>query len=181
MNVIKKRISDYVTIFKILFTPTEVCECVEDIVLESLYHKGYRTILLDVDNTLLTYSQRKVSLQKINWVQKCRKVGFRVFVVSNNLNHKRLLHIAEQISVFQGIYFACKPFPFGVRDLVYRYHIDLDRSVVIGDQLFTDIVGGNWLNCYTILVDPIDKKLSFLKTVQRDIELFLLRQLSKIY
>lgn len=173
-------IGDYFAICKEIFTPNEICETVEDIVLESLFFKGYRTLLLDVDNTLVPYSQRKLTLQKINWVQKCRNIGFDIFLVSNNLNNRRIRHIAEQIDVYQGIYFALKPFPFSVQDLAGIYNLDLTRTVVIGDQLFTDIVMGNWLKSYTILVDPLDKRLSFFKTLQRDIELYFLKQLNRI-
>jgi HAD superfamily phosphatase (TIGR01668 family) len=179
LKTVNNILKDYIFIAKELFTPNELCDGVEEIILDSLYHKGYRTIFLDIDNTLITYDKRKLSLQKINWVQKCKTLGFEVFLVSNNLNHRRMRYIASQLDVEQGLYFALKPFAPGIKDLASRFQIDLATTVVIGDQLFTDVLMGNWLKCYTILVDPLDKKLSFLKTLQRDFELFLVNKLHK--
>ena len=50
---------------------------------------------------------------------------------------------------------------------------------MVGDQLFTDVLIGNWLGANSVLVDPIDKRLSFFKTLQRQIELQLMRWLQR--
>ena len=62
------------------------------------------------------------------------------------------------------------------RDLANKHNIDFKKTITIGDQLFTDVIGGNWCKTYTILVDPLDKKLSFIKTLQRELELFLIKK-----
>ena len=87
----------------------------------------------------------------------------------------RIQRVSRQLEVF-GIHFSLKPFVWSTRNFAKRMGFDLTRSIIIGDQLFTDVIMGNWLRSYTILVDPLDKKLSFVKTVQREIELFLLRK-----
>ena len=171
---------EYFSILKQLFIPDEMCEKIEDVVLDSLYFKGYKTILLDVDNTLLTYDQRIVTLQKLNWINRYKNLGFNIFLLSNNIRFNRLKHICEQINIPIGMYFALKPLSYSVRDLAYKYQFDLRKTIIIGDQLFTDVLLGNWVRSYTILIDPVDKKLSFFKTVQREIEFFLLKKISSL-
>jgi uncharacterized protein len=168
--------SEYRELLKQLCTPSEICDGVEFINIEDLYHRGFRTILLDIDNTLMTYKQKELTLQKYNWVEKLKIQGFRVFLVSNNSSKRRVQRVAKQL-MLEGLYFATKPFTFGVRELAERYGIDFNRSVVIGDQVLTDIIFGNWLQAHTILVEPLDKRLSFIKTLQREIELYVLKHL----
>ncbi|MFC1616914.1 YqeG family HAD IIIA-type phosphatase [Candidatus Margulisiibacteriota bacterium] len=179
MKIIKKVISEYISILKKIFLPSEVSEKVEDIHLEGLYHEGYRSLLLDIDNTILSRSERNITLEKMNWINKCKTVGFDIYLVSNNSSSKRVRRVSEQINVYEGLYFSCKPMVLGILDLADVYNINLKKTVIIGDQLFTDVIAGNWLGAYTCLVDPMDKKLSIIKTVQREVELFFLKKLSK--
>jgi len=167
---------DYMEIIKTLIKPQEKQQTVEEIDLDRLYNNGYRVLFLDLDNTLITYQQKTLSLQKMNWLAKVRKMGFEVFLVSNNSSYKRLKKVSEQIGVF-GIFFALKPLVFGIKELATKWNVDLAKSVVVGDQLFTDIIAGNWLKTYTIMVEPMDKKVSFLRLMQRELEQFLLRKL----
>jgi HAD superfamily phosphatase (TIGR01668 family) len=169
---------EYLDILKALFTPDEICDHIDEIDLQALYYKGYRYILLDVDNTLLTYDQRNVTLQRINWIENLKSMGFNVYLVSNNLRYQRIQRVCKQLNINYALYFSLKPFVFSIKDFAETHGINLKKSIVIGDQLFTDVIMGNWLRCYTVLVDPLDKQLSFLKTMQREIELFLLKKLN---
>lgn len=166
----------YRAFLKELLTPTEIYEAVEDINLESLSKKGIKTLLLDLDNTLMTYQQKKLSLKKLSWVEKVKSMGFQVLLISNNSSKPRVQAICEDLNV-DGLYFALKPFPFSLYDLADKHYIDFDKTALIGDQLFTDIILGNWCKLHAILVDPMDKKVSFLRTMQREFELFLLTKL----
>jgi|AACY02.8.fsa_nt_gi HAD superfamily (subfamily IIIA) phosphatase, TIGR01668 len=163
-------------ILRTIFSPNEICEGVEDINMDDLYHKGYKTVILDVDNTLVTYNNRSLSLQKINWIERLKAQGFVVFLVSNNSSKKRIERIAIE-SQLKGMYFALKPFVYGLKEFSDQYFIELDKTIFIGDQLFTDVLFGNWSKGYTILVEPLEKRLSLIKTLQREVELFILRKL----
>ncbi len=167
---------EIVRLLKSVFVPNEVLERVEDVNFRQLYTKGYRVVFLDIDNTVMTYEQKNLSLQKISWIEKIKSLGFQVFFVSNNINGRRVNRVCTQTGV-EGIYFSCKPLVMSVKALAKDNFIDFREVVMIGDQILTDIIMGNWLKCYTVLVDPLGKRLSFLKTLQRDIELFLLRKL----
>jgi hypothetical protein len=168
--------SELATMVNTLLTPDEMYHRVEDLDLEDFYNEGFRTIFLDVDNTLMTYDQRKCAISKISWVEQQKRRGFNVFLVSNNSSKSRIGKVCDQLNC-DGVYLALKPLTFGIRDLAKRHKVDLTRSIVIGDQVLKDVMVGNWLKCITILVEPMNKRLSFFKTVQRDIELFILRKL----
>ncbi len=162
-----------------LFIPRAILEGLDDIIADELYRSGYRTFFLDVDNTLLTYEQTRVSLQRHQWVDMVRSMGFQVFLLSNNSDGRRIGKIGAQLGT-QGLYFSMKPFAFCVRELAADMGVDLKTSVFVGDKLLMDVVAGNWVGAYTIWVDPLDKKDSFLRTVQRDLELAFLKFLRRI-
>ncbi|MBT3261737.1 hypothetical protein HOC37_05095 [bacterium] len=167
-------LKEILSLVKYILVPKEVSEKLEDIDFLRLYAEGYRVLLLDIDNTLMTYRQRALSLQKIHFLERVKSIGFEIYLVSNNINMNRAKRVAKDLKV-KGVYFSLKPLVFGVRELAEKNMLDLSKAVVVGDQILTDVIMGNWLRCYTVLVDPLDKKLSFLKTLQREIELFLVR------
>lgn len=167
---------DTLQIIKTLIKPQQIEGRVEDIAIEPLYRMGYRTIFLDIDNTLVPYSEREMTLQKIKWVHQLQSTGFQVFFVSNNNSRRRVERITRDLDI-ETIYFALKPLTYSVKELAANWHADLKKSIFIGDKLFTDIILGNWLEAYTILVDPLDKKFSFFRTVQKEIELTLLNKI----
>ena len=166
----------YKSILKEICSPDQICESILEIDMEDLLIRGYRTVLLDVDNTLLTYKQKEVSLDRINWIEKLRGIGFEIYLVSNNSSKRRIQRIADQLNL-TGLYFSLKPFTSSIKEFADQHFIDLEASIFIGDQLFTDVIVGNWSKGYTILIEPIDKSTSIIKTVQREIELMILRQL----
>jgi uncharacterized protein len=172
-------LKDYKKIIKTLLTPNLQCESVQDISLSSIYNKGYRVLILDVDNTILKTSERYLTLHAQNWVAKAQSTGFRVFLVSNNSSKSRIKRVFDQLKV-EGLYFAIKPFIYSAKEFLNDRFIDSNKCVFIGDQLLTDVLIGNWLKSLTVLVDPLDKKLSFIKTVQKEVEGFLLEKISKL-
>lgn len=165
----------YRDLFEAVFAPNDVFETVEDIPVKDLALEGYRTIFLDVDNTLMTYDEREVTLQIVRWVQTLKSLEFDVYLISNNSSKRRILRVAKQLEV-TGIYFALKPFSYALREWMKDHKINPKKSIIIGDQLFKDVVLGNWLRMYTILVNPIDIKKSFFKTMQREVELDILKE-----
>ena len=105
----------YVDILRTLVTPDAYLERLDEIDLESLYQKGYRTFFLDVDNTLVPYWETKVSLQKVQWIDSAKSWGFQLFLVSNNSSQRRIQKVATQLDL-KGVFFAMKPLTFSVRE-----------------------------------------------------------------
>ena len=173
--MIDKIVKRYRKLLEAIFAPKDVFETVEDIPMKDYALEGYKTVFLDVDNTLMTYEEREVSLQIVRWVQTLKTLGFTVYLVSNNPNKKRIERVAKQLEV-TGLYFALKPFTYAMREWLKDHGINPRKSIVIGDQLFKDVVLGNWLRMATILVNPIDIKTSFIKTAQRELEIDILKE-----
>ena len=169
---------DIMSIFRELLQPSALYEKVEDIPLEELAYKGFNTLLLDVDNTILPFNARAISLQKRSWIKKAKTLNMKVYLLSNNSKQRRIERVAQELDT-TGLFFAMKPSPCSVSELMRDKNINPDQAIVIGDQLLTDVILGKWLKLYTILVDPIDKSSSFGKTMQRDIELYLLNKMQQ--
>lgn len=169
---------DYLSILRSIFVPKFIYEHVEDINLDELLDLGINVLFLDIDNTVVALSERKISLKRLNWLERAKMLGFRVYFVSNNSSFKRIEAVCQQAKL-TGIYFACKPFVFSTKEFMQKQNVQSHKLAVVGDQLFTDVILGNWLGACAILVDPIDKRLSFFKTFQRQIELQLLTWLRK--
>ncbi|MFC1754195.1 YqeG family HAD IIIA-type phosphatase [Thermoproteota archaeon] len=166
-------------VIKRLLTPRELLDSVESINMGYLYDQGYRTVFLDIDNTILIPGKRNMTLQKEQWVEKVKSIGFQVYVISNNISYQRVSRVCKQLGVF-GLYLSLKPLVFNVKELIRDNNIDPEKIIVVGDQVLTDVIFGNWMRAYSILVEPMNKKASFLKAVQWEIEVMLLKSVGAI-
>jgi HAD superfamily phosphatase (TIGR01668 family) len=110
-------------------------------------------LLLDLDNTLLPRDTNVVPDELKAWAADLRRRGFSVCLVSNNW-HERVKHVADELG-FELVDKAVKPLPFAFRAAVRRTGATLAETAVIGDQIFTDILGGNLLGMLTVLVSPL--------------------------
>jgi len=132
--------------------------------------KKIKGIIVDLDNTLIAWGQKEVSQKNIDWVNEAKKLGLKICIVSNT-NSKRVAEFAKIFDVpYHSKYF--KPFSIAFNNGLKILDTKKSETVVIGDQIFTDIWGGNRLKLLTILVTPIVKK-NFIGT-------FLHRNLEKI-
>lgn len=171
----QKTTAEYGKLFQVLLKPDEYCQKVEDIDLDALLDKGYDTLFLDLDNTILPYEKKDLSIQKDRWLQILKSKGFRIFIVSNNSDYRRLNRICKDTQIV-GTWFSLKPFPMIAEQLIQSHYVDMHKTVMVGDQLLTDILFGNFLGSYTVLVCPIKSEESVLKIIQRNFESWALRQ-----
>jgi HAD superfamily phosphatase (TIGR01668 family) len=133
--------------------------------------KKIKGIIVDLDNTLVAWGEKEVSQRIIDWVKEAKKLGLKVCIVSNT-NSKRVAEFAKIFNIpYHSKYF--KPFSIAFNNGLKILDTKKSETVVIGDQIFTDIWGGNKLKLLTILVVPIVKKDS--------IGTFLHRNLEKIF
>jgi len=150
-----------------LFIPKEYHQSIHDIDLVKLYDLGKRLILTDLDNTLVGYDILLPTNEIIEFKEKCEKLKIKLVIISNN-KEKRVQLFAENLGV-EYHSSAMKPFKRGYKKLTLGY--TSDQVVIIGDQILTDIVGGNRMGYYSILVDVINYNNEQLKTrVNRFIE-----------
>jgi HAD superfamily phosphatase (TIGR01668 family) len=121
--------------------------------LDALWASGVRVLLMDLDNTLLPRDTNVIPDGLRGWAAGLPARGFRVCLVSNNF-HERVRVVAAQLG-FDIVDHAVKPLPFAFLRALARAHASRRESVVVGDQLFTDILGGRLLGMRTVLVSPL--------------------------
>lgn len=136
-----------------LFRPDLYHTDVHAIDLEALLADGVDTILVDLDNTLLPRDTNEVPDSLKDWARGLADAGFKVSLVSNNW-HKRVQSVARELG-FDLVAKAVKPFPFAFLIALRRLGSKRRSSVMVGDQLFTDVLGGNLLGMKTVLVSPL--------------------------
>jgi HAD superfamily phosphatase (TIGR01668 family) len=136
--------------------PDESHTSIYHIDLDCLYLMGYRNILIDVDNTIVPWNSNEINPELKEWVEKCNKIGFSIYLFSNN-NSFRVEKLSKSLNI-SAIPKGGKPFTLAFKRALKYTDGRPDNTVMIGDQIFTDILGGNLLNLYTILVDPISDK-----------------------
>lgn len=135
------------------FMPNEYVYSIYDIDLERLWRIGKRLILTDLDNTLVPWNHPSVPKSLEDWLKRARDRGFEVCIVSNNRSQR--VNDFAYVSGLRAVGAARKPKADGFRQAMEWFHMDADSTVMVGDQLFTDIHGANRLGLYSILVLPM--------------------------
>lgn len=138
-----------------------------------LQHRGVKAIITDLDNTLVESDRADATPDLINWLGRLQSMGFRVIIVSNN-NKTRVSKFAHPLNI-PYIHAAKKPFNTPFHKALNRLEATADQTVVIGDQLFTDVLGGNLSGLYTILVVPVARQEGFWTKVNRTFEKMVFR------
>lgn len=138
------------------FKPDEYLEKVIAIDLNALHERGIKALLFDLDNTVLPAGEYQPSVPVVNWFSSLKEQGFRPVFIVNNLFKNRVQKIADNLKI-DAYYFVCRPYT-GVLQRIIDQELGLKRREValIGDQLFFDILPGNWLDLYTILIKGCD-------------------------
>ena len=135
------------------FLPTEQVKSIYDINPHELAKKGIKGIITDLDNTLVEWDRPSATPKLINWFEAVKAEGISITIVSNN-NETRVGNFAKPLDI-PFIHRAKKPMGAAFRKAVMQMGIKREESVVIGDQLLTDIFGGNRSGFHTILVLPV--------------------------
>jgi HAD superfamily phosphatase (TIGR01668 family) len=133
--------------------PDVYVSSVQAIDLDALWRDGVRVLLLDLDNTLLPRDTNVVPDSSRTWVAEVVSRGFRVGLVSNNW-HQRVHRIADELGL-DLVDRAIKPLPFAFLKALSRAGARRSETAIVGDQLFTDILGGKLLGMRTVLVSPL--------------------------
>jgi len=135
-------------------------------------NKKIKGIIVDLDNTLVAWGKNEVSQKIIDWVKEAKRLEFKLCIVSNT-NSERVAGLAK---IFDIPYHSkhCKPLKIAFNDGLKTLDTKKSETVVIGDQIFTDVWGGNALKLLTILVVPIVKKDSMGTFFHRNFEKILL-------
>jgi len=134
-----------------------------------LKQQGIKGIICDIDNTIVPWHENEIMIDVLNWFNEIKGMSFRVCLVSNGLD-RRVKYFSKKLDI-PGIGRAIKPRKKAYLIAIAELDINKDKIAVIGDQIFTDILGGNRLGLTTILVDPMNKKefitTKFLRIIEK--------------
>ena len=117
-----------------------------------LYQKGYRALILDIDNTLVEHGA-PATAEAIAFFEKLREIGYATCIISNN-HEPRVKSFADAVES-DYIFDAGKPSRKGYEEAMRRCGSTKENTLFMGDQLFTDIWGAKRCGIRSILVKPI--------------------------
>jgi len=160
-----------------IFMPTAAFRRVTDITPGDLRALGAEAVLLDVDNTLTVHNAPAPLEGAVEWTHALRDAGLKVIIVSNNKRTR-----VEAFSAKFGLPFcwrACKPLPLGYIRAARQVGAKLGRCVVVGDQIFTDIIGANLVGMKSVLLTPIEEEIGWSFRLRRRLEKPFREKLSK--
>lgn len=160
--------------------PDDYYKTIEDIPYNKLYASGFRLILTDLDNTLISYLEKEPTEALFAWKKKVEEIGFEIVIVSNS-RKDRVEHFAKMLNL-PFVKFAKKPLLMGMKKAIKLSSKEYKKEeiVEIGDQLMTDVFASKRLGLYTILVKAIDKKTEILPTkINRRLEHFFLNKIER--
>ncbi len=159
------------------FLPKDYKRSIFEITPEYLQERNIKGIITDLDNTLVEWYRPEATPEIIEWYKRMQKNGISVMIVSNN-KKKRVSGFAKPHGI-PYLYDAQKPRSKSFKKALDLMGLDIDETVVIGDQLLTDIWGGNRQGFHTILVAPVAKTDAIWTKLNRRIERWILRWFEK--
>lgn len=160
-----------------IFLPDIFAETVYDIDLDALKKEGIRGFVFDIDNTLVTYADPIATEKVVDWLESLRKLDFKLYIVSNN-DKERVRIFSESVNLpHYGK--ALKPLSRYLKKACRNMGITPGEAALVGDQLFTDIWGGNLLKMKTILVKPISEVEDGFVKFKRRFERRILRRMNR--
>ena len=151
-----------------LFKPTFALKSVLEITPASLKKHGIRALILDIDNTLTTHDNPVPAEGVTDWIANMKKHGIKLIIVSNN-HAERVIPFAKLLKL-RFVPNGAKPLPFGMDSAVKKLGLKRNEICVVGDQIFTDILGANLAGIRSIFVYPIEPETSRFFKIKRTIE-----------
>ncbi|MBQ8003297.1 MAG: YqeG family HAD IIIA-type phosphatase [Clostridia bacterium] len=139
------------------FYPDLYVENISSITASMLSKMGMEAVVLDVDNTLVPHNDPNPTAEVTAFLENMRAGGIKICVVSNN-RYERVKPFCDAIGVEYFVHDALKPRAYGYEKAGEIMGVEREKTAAIGDQIFTDVWGGNRAGCFTIMVKPIDVK-----------------------
>ncbi|MFD1066312.1 YqeG family HAD IIIA-type phosphatase [Oceanobacillus locisalsi] len=153
------------------FWPDEQIDQIFDLKPEKLKEQGIKGIITDLDNTLVAWDVKDATPDVIAWFKIMEENDIKVTIISNN-NQERVTVFSEPLGT-PFVFSAKKPLSRAFKTVAKEMDLNKEEILVVGDQLLTDVLGGNIAGFYTVLVVPVvqtdDKKTKFNRLVERKI------------
>ena len=150
---------------------------VKEITLEILKENKIKGLILDVDNTLIDYDKNLIDGAK-QWCDNLKRNGIKICILSNTNKIKKVEMVAKILDL-EYIYFAHKPNKKGFYKAQELLGLELSEIATVGDQVFTDVFGGNRVGMFTILTKPIDRRDILITKLKRPFEKVVIKKYLK--
>ena len=151
-----------------MLRPTMVKQRILDVRADDLRALHSRLVLLDVDNTLSRHGEKEPAPGVSLWIEEMKQNGFSLLILSNN-TAERVAPLAGQLGL--PFFSMCmKPLPFCYWKACRQYGVPHRQAVLIGDQIFTDVLGGRLCGIPTVLLTPIEEETSLSFRIRRRLE-----------
>ena len=135
---------------------------------DALFDQGIRGIILDVDNTLVPYYVPDPDVRTVAGIHRLKEKGFSLYIVSNGRESR-----VKRFNQGLGLPYFChagKPGSKGFLKARRYMRLAPEQIAVVGDQIFTDVWGGNRLGMYTVLVRQVSRRDEWITAVKRPLE-----------
>lgn len=134
-------------------------------------------LILDVDNTLIDYDHNLIDgLQE--WYKEIKNNNIKACILSNSNKKDKVKATAEKLDI-PYIFFGTKPLKRGFKKAMEILQLKNENIAVIGDQIFTDVLGANRCKMKSILVEPISEKDILITVIKRPIEKYIINKYLK--
>ena len=143
------------------FFPAYVTDALTDLTHEWLKEQGIRLLMLDFDNTVVPYTTNTPTAEMQAWLEQMAGSDILLCVVSNS--RKDRVKIFCQKYGIDCITHANKPFSKGIRECLEKFGVKPEDCALVGDQIYTDTLGGNCAGVRPILVKAINNHNIWLK------------------
>lgn len=135
------------------FRADHEADTLPDVSLDMLASAGVRGVVVDLDNTVCAYRRPELAPGVAEWVREARRRGFSLVLVSNNFS-ERVASVGAQLEI-PVVPNALKPLPFAFLRALRLLGTPRRATIVIGDQLFTDVLGAKLVGLRTLLTKPL--------------------------
>lgn len=149
-------------------SPTYIFESVDKIPFDLLEKLGIKGIMFDVDNTL-TDNHNVLEEAKREWIKEAKKREIKMCILSNTYDEKKVKNLMHEFDI-NGLNLAMKPLLKGYVFALNLLGLKKEEVCMIGDQIFTDVLGANRFGITSILVKPVDKAEAFWVKLKRPLE-----------
>lgn len=154
--------------------PDLLVSSLSEITPELLTSRGIDALLVDLDDTLVPAGGDALGSGAGDWFRLMRDAGFRVLILSNG-KPERVAHWAAELGV-EGLSLVGKPFGRAFRRGLAALGSEPDRTAMVGDQVFTDVLGANRMGLLSILVTPLSPGRLFHTRLLRKVERRILKE-----
>lgn len=141
--------------------PDMIFPALTDVTAENLQSRGITFLMMDFDNTIVPYTTDVPTEKMRAWIEAMKASGIGLCVVSNS-KKPRVVTFCKTYGL-DCVTHAKKPFQKGISECLARFHLAPETAALVGDQIYTDVLGANCAQLTSILISAIDNHTIWLK------------------